>query len=101
MRFEPLRALPGRLMSILRKPPESVADNPDQVHQLSEAIVDYGRMMQLHFAMPSAIVEISELARRFRETPETIGEALLYLKRSGRAEPVDVEGCWKVRCSFR
>lgn len=43
---------------------------------LAEAIVDYGRMIHAHeeLSTPEVIVEIQEMARRFRETPQTIAD---------------------------
>lgn len=46
---------------------------------------------------PNVIVEIQELATRFRETPQTIKDALLLLTDMGRAEPADLGGCWKLQ----
>ena len=43
------------------------------------------------------IVEIPELASRFRETPQAVKDALLLLSEMGRAEPFHRRGCWKVR----
>jgi hypothetical protein len=42
--------------------------------QLSEAILDLGRMLQSYYARPldDVMVEIAELAFRLRETPEAI-----------------------------
>jgi hypothetical protein len=69
-----------------------------QLLQLSEAIVDYGRMIQAYYEcpVPDVIVEIPELASRFRETPRTIKDALLLLRDMGLAEPANLKGCWKV-----
>jgi len=45
-----------------------------QLLQLSEAIIDYGRMIQTYcgYSAPYVIVEVPELARRFRETPQPL-----------------------------
>jgi hypothetical protein len=47
--------------------------------------------------VPYVIVEVPELARRFRETPRTIKDALLLLRDMGRAESAHVYGCWKLQ----
>ena len=47
--------------------------------------------------MPDVILEITELANRFRETPQTIKDALRLLRDIGRAEPADLDGCWKLQ----
>ncbi len=67
--------------------------------QLAEAIVDYGRMFQTYHghSAPYVIVEIEDLVTRFRETSQTMKDALLLLRDMGFAEPVDPPGCWKLR----
>jgi hypothetical protein len=67
--------------------------------QLSEAIVDHGRMVQSYYTRPlePVMVEITELAFRFREEPQTIEDALLLLKDTGRADPYDRYGRWILR----
>ncbi len=55
-------------------------------------------MIQAHresFA-PYVIVEIPELASRFRETQRTIKDALALLRDMDRAEPLHLRGCWKL-----
>jgi len=83
----------------LRKDQRLTADEFNQLLQLSEAIIDYGRMIQVHrrHSVPNVILEITELANRFRETPQTIKDALLLLREIGRAEPIDRDGCWKLK----
>ncbi len=44
-----------------------------------------------------AVIEISELALRFRETPQGIEDALLLLRGLGRAESVRPSGYWQVQ----
>jgi hypothetical protein len=67
--------------------------------QLSEAILDHGRMLQSYYARPLeyVMVEIAELAFRLRETPQTIEDALLLLKDMGCADPYDRHGRWILR----
>lgn len=69
---------------------------------LAEAIVDYGRMIQAYekLSTPEVIVEIHEVARRFRETPQTIEDALWLLSDSGGAEPMDLSGFWKLNLTY-
>jgi len=80
------------------------ADEFNQLLQLSEEIIDYGRMVRAYrgYSMPNVTLEITELANRFRETPQTIKDALLLLRDIGCAEPADLDGCWRLqlgRCS--
>jgi len=74
---------------------------PEELRQLAEAIIDYGRMIAYEelsaLTPPYVIVEIPELARRFRETTQTIRDALLLLNEMGRAEPASSGGHWKLK----
>jgi len=83
----------------LRKDRRLTADEFNQLLQLSEEIIDYGRMIRAYrgYSVPNVTLEITELANRFRETPQTIKDALLLLREIGRAEPVDLDGCWKLQ----
>jgi hypothetical protein len=83
----------------LRKDQRLTAHEFNQLLQLSEAIIDYGRMIQAYrrHSVSNVILEITELANRFRETPQTIKDALLLLREIGRAEPVELDGCWKLK----
>ena len=89
----------GLLKRTLRMDQRLTVEEFDQLLQLSEAIVDYGRMIQAYcgFTVAVVVVEIPELARRFRETPQAIKDALLLLRDAGRAEPVHLHGCWKLQ----
>ena len=37
------------------------------------------------------------MARRFRETPKTIKEALVLLEETGRAQPIHLSDCWRLQ----
>jgi len=89
----------GHLKRAMRKKQRLTVEEFSQRLQLSEAIVDYGRMIQAfyHRSAPEVIVEIPEMACRFRETPRTIKDALRLLRDMGRAEPADLDGCWKLQ----
>jgi hypothetical protein len=89
----------GHLKRALRKEQRLTIEEFNQRLQLSEAIVDYGRMIQAfyHCSVLEVIVEIPEVACRFRETPQTIKNALRLLRDMGRAEPADLDGCWKLQ----
>src|ERR1700680_114471 len=83
----------------LRKDRRLTADEFNQLLQLSEAIIEYGRIIQAYrrYSVPNVILEITELANRFRETPQTIKDALRLLRDIGRAEPANLDGCWKLQ----
>lgn len=94
-----LRRVLGHLKRALRMEQRLTVEEFNQLLQLSEAIFDYGRMIQehYHYSVPEVIVRIPELANRFRETPQTIKDALRLLRDIGRAEPANLDGCWKLR----
>jgi len=96
---EHLRRVLGHLKRALRMEQRLTDKEFNQLLQLSEAIIDYGRMIQAyhHYSVPEVVVEIPELSHRFRETPQTIKDALRLLRDIGRAEPADLDGCWKLR----
>jgi hypothetical protein len=88
-----------RLKRALRKDQQLTVAEFNQLLQLAKAILDYGRMIQAYreSSVPYVIVEIPELALRFRETPRTIKDALLLLEEKGLADPVELPGCWKLK----
>ncbi len=94
-----LRRVLGHFERALRKDQRLTAEEFNQRLQLSEAIIDYGRMIQVYYgySVPDVILEITELANRFRETPQAIKDALRLLLDIGHAEPADLDGCWKLQ----
>lgn len=74
-----------------------------QLLELSEAIIDHGRMIQAYRESyaPYAVVEVPELASRFREKQRTIRDALALLSDMGRADPLPLRGCWKLTLADR
>jgi hypothetical protein len=98
MYLERVQRMIGHLKRALRMEHRLTVEEFYQLLQLSEAIIDYGRMIQTYCGYPVqyVIVEVPELARRFRETPRTIKDALLLLRDMGRAESAHLHGCWKL-----
>jgi hypothetical protein len=96
---EHIRQMMGHLKRALRMEHRLTVEEFYQLLQLSEAIIDYGRMIQTDcgYSVPYVIVEVPELAHRFRETPRTIKDALLLLSDMGRAESAHLYGCWKLQ----
>jgi hypothetical protein len=96
---EYLRLLIGLAKHTLRTDRPSTDQEIRQVIQLSEAILEHGRMIQAYhgYSMATVMVEVPELASRFRETPHTIEDAILLLSKRGLAESADLPGCWKLR----
>lgn len=82
------------------------AGDSRHLQELSESIVEYGRMIQAHlgysgygigYGAAAVVVEVPEMAHRFRETPKTIKEALILLQQRGRAQPIHLRGCWRLQ----
>ena len=96
---EHVRRMIGHLKRALRMEHRLTLEESYQLLHLSEAIIDYGRMIQTYcgYSVPYVIVEVPELAHRFRETPRTITDALLLLSDMGRAESAHLYGCWKLQ----
>jgi len=96
---EHVRRMLSHLKRALRMEHRLTVEEFYQLLQLSEAIIAYGRMIQTDcgYSVPYVIVEVPELAHRFRETPRTIKDALLLLSDMGRAESAHLYGCWKLQ----
>jgi hypothetical protein len=82
------------------------AGDSRHLQELSESIVEYGRMIQAHLGYagygigdgtPAVVVEVPEMAHRFREAPKTIKRALVLLQVRGLAEPIHLRGCWRLQ----
>lgn len=93
-----VRPLLGHLKRALRMERRLTVEQCYSLLELSEAILDHGRMLQSYYERPLeyAMVEIPALAHRLRETPEKVREALLLLKDMGRAEPYGHQGRWRL-----
>lgn len=99
MLAEYMRQLMGALKHTVRIKRRLTDEEVQQLIQLSEAIVEYGRMILAYhgYFTANVMVEIPELASRFRETPHTIEDALLLLRKKGFAGPAELPGCWKLQ----
>ena len=93
-----LQELFDHLKGSLRRERRTAGER-SQLQELSEAIVEYGRMIQAHlgYSTQDVVVEVPEMARRFRETPKTIKEALVLLEGTGRAQPIHLSDCWRLQ----
>jgi len=98
---EHLGRLFGTLKRALRTDQRLTIGEFSELLQLAEAIIDYAQMIQNHevWSGPTplyTLVEIPEMAGRFRETLRAIKGALLLLKNMGRATPVKSR-TWRVK----
>jgi hypothetical protein len=105
MRWGRLRQLFEDLKGRLRWERGTAGDSR-HLQELSESIVEYGRMIQSHLGYggygigdgtAAVVVEVPEMAHRFRETPKTIKRALVLLQVMGLAEPIHLRGCWRLQ----
>jgi hypothetical protein len=68
-----------------------------RVLDISEEIAHYVRMIQEYeHSVSFVVVEVPELASRFRETPRAIKDGLLILKHRGLADQV-APGYWRLK----
>jgi hypothetical protein len=70
-----------------------------ELQKLSGALMEYARMLASYHnsSLSYVIVEVPDLATRFREKPTTIKHALALLEESGNAEHVTAKNCWKIK----
>jgi hypothetical protein len=68
-----------------------------EITLLAEAIIEHGRMTQKLYRNRRVVVDVKELAYRFREESQTITKALVLLGHQGRAKPTDLDGLWELR----
>ena len=96
---ERLQLLIGHLKRAFRKNRRLTVEEFYQLLDLAEAIMNYGRMSHSYHGSVGAyvIVDIPQLAGRFRETPQVITDALQLLMAMGRVEPAGLHGRWKLQ----
>jgi len=96
---ELLRRLFNRVALALRIKRHLTPEECYELLQFAEAIIEHGRMIQAYHghSAPWVIVEIPEVARRFRETTRTVKDALLLLVDMGRAEQVHSREYWRLK----
>jgi hypothetical protein len=70
--------------------------NPE-IAELAKGIVEYARMIRDTYPQQRLFVNVTEVARRFREEPCRVVTALQFLGAQGRAEPIDRSENWKLQ----
>jgi hypothetical protein len=70
-----------------------------EMEDLATAIIEYGRMRQVHSGSQSVLLGAGEVAMRLRETTHTIIKAFGVLRDQGRAEETGARGRWRLRFS--
>ena len=67
-----------------------------EIEELAQAIVEYGRMRQDLYRSHAVLIGAGEVAMRLRGTTHTIVKALAVLQEQGRAEETHVRGRWRL-----
>lgn len=70
--------------------------NPE-IPELAEGIVEYARMIRDAYPRQRVFVNVTEVARRFREEPCRVVTALQLLGAQGRAEHIDRSENWMLQ----
>jgi hypothetical protein len=68
----------------------------DEIEYLAQSVVDYARMRLDLNPDEMVVVEVDELAFRFREDRRVIGKVLCVLESQGRAEKTKLNGLWRL-----
>jgi hypothetical protein len=68
----------------------------DEIEYLAQSIVDYARMRLDLNPDEMVVVEVDELAFRFREDRRVIGKVLCLLEGQRRAEKTKLNGLWRL-----
>jgi hypothetical protein len=86
-----VRALIRKLLAIgpLSKPATQ------HVEQLAHAILDYGLLIRHEFPeKENVVINTREIAYRFRERPQDVTKAMLFLEAKGQAKHAQGKGEW-------
>ena len=68
----------------------------DEIEYLAQSVVDYARMRLDLNPDEMVVVEVDELAFRFREDRRVIGKVLCVLESQRRAEKTKLNGLWRL-----
>jgi len=68
----------------------------DEIEYLAQSVVDYARMRLNLNPDEMVVVEVDELAFRFREDRRVIGKVLCVLESQRRAEKTKLNGLWRL-----
>lgn len=90
------RAIRGLRARIFRRAQAGPQNAPQEIEQIAEAIVAFGRMRQQHYRSPQVLVGVEEMALRLRESPRAIVGALQFIKHQGRAEETSMRSRWRL-----
>ncbi len=72
----------------------------DELKDIAECVMGYARMRADESPTGILLVEVDELAFRFREEPRLIRKALHLLEHDRRAQKTEFDGLWKLHPNF-
>jgi hypothetical protein len=91
-----LQELLGTIASKFRRTETGEKDDSQEIEQLAEQIIEYGRMIHYECPQQRVFINVTEVARRFREDRQRVIKALVLLQRQGRAEHTARREVWKL-----
>ena len=94
MRLKMIVAAGGRWLHELLPGSTRTKLTAEELQQLADSILEYGRMQARHYAPRRALIRVDELAARYRETPKLITRALLLLEQQQYAHRLPGSVCW-------
>jgi hypothetical protein len=71
-------------------------DDSQEIEELAEQIMEFGRMIHNDCLQQRVFVNVTEVARRFREDRQRIIKALVLLRTQGRADRTARSENWKL-----
>jgi phage-related minor tail protein len=90
------QALLDTVRSKFRKTETSEKEDSQEIEQLAEQIMEYGRMIHNESPHQRLFVNVTEVARRFREDRQRVIKALVLLRTQGRADRTARREDWKL-----
>ena len=91
-----LQMLLGTVISKFRRAETAEKDHEQEIGELAEEIMAYGRMIHGDSPHQRLFVNVTEVARRFREDRKTVVKALVLLRTQGRADRTARSEDWKL-----
>src|SRR4029077_12200903 len=96
MYIDRLKLLFDSVMSKFRKTETAENDHDQEIEDFAEQIMEYGRMIHNDTPHQRLFVNVTEVARRFREDRQRVLEALELLRTQGRADRTARSEDWKL-----
>ena len=91
-----LQELLGTVVSKFHRTETAGKDRQQEIEELAEQIMEYGRMIHNESPHQRLFVNVTEVARRFREDRQRVIKALVLLRTQGRADRTARREDWKL-----